>query len=80
MEKETKDKILEKTLNPLEQNLPSFLENDIKALKEGIKNDVKYIDCLVNEIQGSVNSAYTDGVITEEQCDYLYDKYIRIDI
>lgn len=60
----------------LEKCLPTYLENDLKNLKEGIKNKVKYLDCLINELQGSVNSAFIDGDITEEQCDYFYRKYI----
>lgn len=64
----------------LEKNLPIYLERDIKKLKEGIQNNVSYIDCLINEVQGSVNSAWVDGDITEEQCDYLYEKYIRKEI
>lgn len=63
----------------LEKCLPKYLENDIKNLKEGLKNKVSYIDCLIDEVQGSINSAWTDGDITEEQCDYLYKKYVRID-
>jgi len=61
----------------LEKCLPSYLEKDLQNLKEGIKNKVSYIDCLINELQGSINSAFVDGDITEEQCDYLYEKYIR---
>ena len=60
----------------LEKCLPTYLENDLKNLKEGIKNKVKYLDCLINELQGSVNSAFIDGDITEEQCDYFYRKNI----
>lgn len=60
----------------LEKCLPTYLENDLKNLKEGIKNKVKYLDCLINELQGSVNSAFVDGDITEEQCDYFYRKNI----
>ena len=60
----------------LEKCLPTYLENDLKNLKEGIKNKVKYLDCLINELQGSVDSAFIDGDITEEQCDYFYRKYI----
>ena len=37
---------------------------------------MSYLDCLINELQGSVNSAFVDGDITEEQCDYFYKKYI----
>ena len=61
----------------LEKYLPKYLEEDLKRLKEGIKNKSKHLDCLINELQGSVNSAWVDGDITEEQCDYLYTKYIR---
>ena len=60
----------------LEKCLPKYLEEDLKRLKEGIKNKVSYLDCLINELQGSVNSAFVDGDITEEQCDYFYKKYI----
>ena len=60
----------------LEKCLPKYLENDIKNLKEGLKNNVSYIDCLINEVQGSTNSAFVDGDISEEQCDYIYEKYI----
>ena len=69
MEKEYKEEILEKCL-------PIYLEEDLKKLKEGIKNKVSYLDCLINELQGSVNSAFVDGDITEEQRDYFYRKYI----
>ena len=61
----------------LEKCLPIYLERDLKNLKEGIKNKVSYIDCLIDELQGSINSAFYDGEISEEQCDYLYKKYIR---
>ena len=63
----------------LEKCLPKYLEDDIKALKEGIKNKVLHVDCLINEVQGSVSSAFVDGIITEKQCDYIYKKYIRME-
>ena len=72
MNKEPREEILEKCL-------PPYLENDLKNLKEGLKNKVSYIDCLIDELQGSVNSAFVDGDITEEQCDYLSKKYIRME-
>ncbi len=68
------DKIYNKEI--LEKCLPKYLEEDLKRLKKGIKNNVSYLDCLINELQGSVNSAFVDGDITEEQCDYFYKKYI----
>ena len=60
----------------LEKCLPIYLERDLQNLKEGLKNNVSYLDCLINELQGSINSAFVDGDITKEQCDYLYKKYI----
>ena len=60
----------------LEKCLPKYLENNLKNLKEGVKNKVSYLDCLIDELQGSVNSAWVDGDITEEQCDYFYRKNI----
>lgn len=60
----------------LEKCLPPYLENDLKNYKKGIKEKSRHIDCLQNELQGSINSAFVDGDISEEQCDYLYDKYI----
>ena len=63
----------------LEKCLPSYLERDLENLKEGLKNNVSYIDCLINELQGSINSAFVDGDISEEQCDYLYKKYVRME-
>ena len=69
MSKKYNDDILEKCL-------PKYLEEDLKRLKQGIKDKVSHLDCLINELQGSVNSAFVDGDITEEQCDYFYEKYI----
>lgn len=60
----------------LEKCLPTYLEYDLNNYKEGLKNKVAYLDCLENELQGSINCAFVDNEITEEQCDYLYDKYI----
>lgn len=76
--RQEKEVLLNKKI--LEKSLPGYLENDLKNLKEGIKNNVTYLDCLINELQGSVNSAFVDGDISEEQCDYFYRKYIRMEI
>lgn len=62
-----------------EKNLPPYLEKDLNALKEAAKKNPRPLifDCLINELQGSVNSAFWDGVITKEQCDYFFKKYIE---
>ena len=57
-------------------NLPVYLKNDIDALEEGLKNKVSYVDSLINEVQGSANSACVDGRISEEQRDYIFKKYV----
>lgn len=64
--------------NYLEMNLPSYLQHDIDALIEGKKKQVLYIDCLLDEVYSSINSAYYDGKITEEQVFYLRKKYLNL--
>lgn len=63
----------------LKAELPEFLQNDIDALVEGRKNQVSYIDCLEGEVYGSINGAYYDGSITNEQAAYLRKKYLGIE-
>ncbi len=60
----------------LEVDLPKFLQNDIDALIEGQRKQVLYVDCLKDEVYGSINAAYYDGTITEEQLIYLRKKYL----
>lgn len=61
-----------------ESNLPPFLQHDIDALLEGKRKQVLYVDCLLDEVYGSINSAYYDGSISKEQADYLRQKYLDI--
>ena len=61
----------------LETYLPRYLKNDITALEEGIKNNSSLLDCLYDEVQGSINSAYYDNQITEDVADYLRGKYCQ---
>ncbi len=56
--------------------LPLYLKKDIAALEEGIKTNSHLLDCLYNEVQGSINSAFYDNEITKEQADYLRRKYL----
>lgn len=60
----------------LEKCLPKYLEKDLKEFKKGKKNKSKFLDCLICELQDSINCAFVDKEITEKQCDYLYKKYI----
>ena len=60
----------------LEASLPNYLKKDIDALKEGCETNSSVLDCLYNEVQGSINSAYYDNEITEEQAVFLRKKYL----
>ena len=62
-----------------ENNLPPYLQHDINALIEGKKKQILYLDCLFDEVYGSINSAYYDGCITKEQADYLRQKYLGME-
>lgn len=59
----------------LESGLPEYLQNDIYALSEGIENNSTMLDCLICEVEGSINAAYWDNEITKEQYDYLWEIY-----
>ncbi len=60
----------------IEQGLPPNLKRDIQALIEGEKNKVSYVDCLHDELYGSVNADFWAGNITEQQANYIRNKYL----
>ena len=56
--------------------IPKYLENDINEyLKYKDDKICTVIDCLIDEIYGSINSALYSDEITKEQANYLRDKY-----
>lgn len=63
-----------------EKNLPEYLLHDIEEYKK-YKDDpnCNFVDCLENEIYGSINMALiNDRVITEEFAQYLRKKYLNM--
>ena len=72
------DEVTGKPLNKsyLEKDLPPYLQHDIDALVEGLRMHVTHLDCLVDEVYGSINSAEVDLLITTEQAAYLRTKYL----
>lgn len=60
----------------LELNLPPYLQKDINALIRGRENGVSYLDCLLDELYGSINSAMWDEEISAEQAAYLRERYL----
>lgn len=60
-----------------EFGLPGYLQHDLDAYKEGLKNHSTFMDCLWGELYGSINMAQiSDGLITPEHADYLRKKYL----
>ena len=60
-----------------ECNLPGFLQHDLDAYKDGLKNGSNLLDCLWGELYGSINAALiNDQSITQEHADYLRKKYL----
>lgn len=60
-----------------EYGLPSYLQHDLDAYKEGLKSGSPLMDCLWGELYGSINAAeITDGAITHEHAQYLRQRYL----
>ncbi len=60
----------------LETDLPGSLQKAIDDYIQGEKEQVLHLDCLSDEVYGSINSNFWAGRITEEQADYLRKKYL----
>lgn len=72
--KVSREEIREKSY---EYGLPEYLQRDLDAFKEGLKNGSSLIDCLWGELYGSINMAeISDGAITPEHADYLRQKFL----
>ncbi len=64
------------TIRIYETCIPKYLKHDIdEYLKYKDDKTCTVIDCLIDEIYGSINSAFYSEEITEEQAHYLRDKY-----
>ena len=60
-----------------EYGLPDYLQHDLDAYKDGLKNHSSLLDCLWGELYGSINIALiNEGAITQEHADYLRKKYL----
>lgn len=60
----------------LEQDLPLYLKKDIAAFRKGDAEESTLMDCLVEELYASINSAEVDREITAEQAKYLRCRYL----
>ena len=60
-----------------EYGLPEYLQRDLDAYKEGLKNGSTLLDCLWGELYGSINMAeISEGSITPDHADYLRQKFL----
>ena len=74
---EKKKKLDEERERSYEYGLPEYLQHDLDAYKDGLKNGSTIMDCLWGELYGSINAAeIDDGAITPEHADYLRKKYL----
>lgn len=59
-----------------ETDLPTDLQKAIQDYLDGIRNQVTYLDCLWDELYGSINASQWGWEISKEQADYLRTKYL----
>lgn len=60
-----------------EYGLPEYLQHDLDAYKQGLREKSDLIDCLWGELYGSINIAeINDETITPEHASYLREKYL----
>ena len=59
-----------------ETNLPADLQKSIQDYLEGIRTQSSVLDCLWDELYGSINANQWGWEITKEQADYLRAKYL----
>lgn len=74
---EKKKKLDEERERSYEYGLPEYLQNDLDAYKDGLKNGSTIMDCLWGELYGSINIAeINEGAITPDHANYLRKKYL----
>ena len=77
MDRDKKEIEQQKYEKAYEYGLPGYLQKDLDAYKDGLKNGSGLMDCLWGELYGSINSALIDDrAITEEHAEYLRKKYL----
>ena len=59
-----------------ETDLPTAIQKDIDAYLEGVRTQSSVLDCLWDELYGSINASQWGWEISKEQADYLRAKYL----
>ena len=60
-----------------EENLPEFLLEDIKFIKNKKNKNNPLYDCYLDETNSSINVCEIENLISKEQAVYLRNKYLR---
>lgn len=60
-----------------EENLPEFLLEDIKFIKNKKNKNNPLYDCYLDETNSSINVCEIENLISKEQAIYLRNKYLR---
>ena len=77
IEKEEQQRVQIVRERSYEYGLPEYLQHDLDAYKEALRNNSHLLDCFWGELYGSINMAeISDGLITSEHADYLRKKYL----
>ena len=77
IEKEEQQRVQLVRERSYEYGLPEYLQHDLDAYKEALRNNSRLLDCFWGELYGSINMAeISDGIITPEHADYLRKKYL----
>lgn len=59
-----------------ERDLPASLLHALVEYKRGLRENVSCLDCLRGELYGSINACQWDRLITEQEAEYLREKYL----
>lgn len=60
-----------------EENIPSFLKENIAFIKNKRNWNNPLFDCYLDEANSSINVCELENLISREQADYLRNKYLR---
>ncbi len=60
-----------------EENLPSFLQEDIDLLKDKRNRKKSLYDCYLDETNSSINVCEVENLISKEHADYLRKKFLK---
>ncbi len=64
--------------NPIyEENMPDFLFESIKIIRDKRNQNSPLFDCYLDEANSCINVCEVENLISKEHADYLRNKYLR---